>query len=213
MTSVAAGVHFDLAGRGTPIKLSWTAPGSDDAWLALDLNNNGRIDDGSELFTPSMVVGGRRAGRNGFEALAAFDVPENGGTEDGVIGPADSVYARLLLWGDRNHNGISEPDELITVANAGVTSIDLDYRESRFVDEHGNMFRYRTKTTRLRGSDAGKWAYDVILVTDRAAGSASVRSGGKARVVNSTGRVLQDCQQVVPTFVFRPVVAAPVDMQ
>ena len=49
LTGVAGGVNFNFNAEG-PERIGWTAPASDDAFLVLDRNTNGTIDDGSELF-------------------------------------------------------------------------------------------------------------------------------------------------------------------
>lgn len=72
---------------------------------------------------------------------------------------------RLQLWLDTNHNGISEQNELHSLRSKGVAKLELDYRESRRADSHGNQFKYRAKVRNVRGEQLGRWAWDVILVT------------------------------------------------
>ena len=79
----SARFEFDLDADGSSESLTQLANNS--AFLALDRNGNGQIDDGNELF-------GARSG-NGFAELAALDDDGNG-----ILDEGDSGFASLRLY-------------------------------------------------------------------------------------------------------------------
>ncbi len=108
--------YFDFSGNGFATAAGWTA--GVDGFLALDLNEDGIINNGTELF------GDQTGYDNGFLALAAYD-----SNSDGQITVEDQSWEALRVWVDINQNGLSEEDELHTLDGLLITSINLSYIE------------------------------------------------------------------------------------
>jgi hypothetical protein len=152
-TSLADPVWFDLTGDGRQEQIAWTDPTTDEAFLWLDVDPNGRVDDGKELFGIGTILASGARARHGFEALAQYDDATNGGNGDGKITTADAVWNRLRLWVDINHDGVCEPTESGPVERYGLTWIDLHYSVNYEPDAQGNIHGLRgTYEARLHGT-------------------------------------------------------------
>lgn len=158
LTDPAGGVMFDMNADGRRDRTSWTTPGSGLAFVALDLNHNGTIDDAAELFGEHTRLSNGAKPPNGFVALDQYD--DNG---DDAIDAADAIWPFLVLWTDRNHDGVSQRAELEPIASTAVASLSTAYRWTGRRDQHGNLFRYAA------ACDAGNSApyYDVYFQVKR----------------------------------------------
>lgn len=147
LTSAEDGVLFDIDGDGDLDRIAWTRGDSGNAWLALDRNGNGMIDDGTELFgnySPAYPDEPLLRASDGFAALELLQGPQYGRSyADDRFDRRDALFRRLLLWTDRNHNGISEPDELRSAARAGLVAIGTEAVRSRRRDREGNEYRLK----------------------------------------------------------------------
>ncbi len=112
----SANVDFPLNPTG---KTMWPEAGSKGAFIVIDRDGDGKITKANELF-------GAEDGKfkNGFEALREFD-----SNKDGVIDSKDKDFNKLMLWFDKNGDGISQKDELVPLRTR-IKSISLKYDAS-----------------------------------------------------------------------------------
>jgi urease beta subunit len=132
-THIDSGVKFDIDGDGDLDQTGWVD--EDDALLSLDLDGDGVIDDGSELFGNHTKLEDGTKADNGFMALDQYD-----DNLDGIIDENDAIYSELTLWRDSNQDGKSDEGELLSLKEAGVKSLNLEYEESDKVED-GNEYR------------------------------------------------------------------------
>lgn len=139
-------VLFDIAGNGYLPTIAWTQRALD-GFLTLDRDGDGAVTSGKELFgnvTPySAAMTGPKT-FSGFNALGFFDRSENGGNGNRIIDPGDSVFDRLMVWLDKDQDGISRPDELYGLRTLGVEYIQLYGLAINKVDNHGNILWFGT---------------------------------------------------------------------
>jgi len=143
-TAAAQGVSFDLLGDGNSQKMGWTGDGS--GLLAIDLNHDGQINNGTELFgVGTMLADGTRAG-NGYAAMAQYD--SNG---DGKLTSADAHFKDLAVWVDANHDGKTEAGELKSLTDLGITSLDL-HGLAGTASQNGNILGLTSSYTTADGA-------------------------------------------------------------
>jgi len=124
--------HFDLDGDGYKEKTGWVE--GEDGILALDKNQNNRIDNGNELFGNNTLDKDGNPFKDGFAALASHDK-----NKDGKIDSNDDIYDALKVWQDKNHDGVSQADELKSLQALNIESINLDPSTSRGIEEFNKI--------------------------------------------------------------------------
>lgn len=140
-------VLFDHRANGIQHATGWV--GKDDALLVLDQNGNGLIDNGRELFGDNTLLSDGTKANTGYQALSQYD--ENG---DGVINAQDAVFAQLRAWRDSNQDGISQSDELLTMAEANVSALNLAHESHQRKLENGNLLARSGHYVRTDGTQA-----------------------------------------------------------
>ncbi|TVZ39757.1 putative secreted protein (type I secretion substrate) [Alteromonadaceae bacterium 2753L.S.0a.02] len=126
-------VYWDIDVDDFAEASGWISGG--DGLLAIDINQDGIINNHTELF------GDQTGSANGFAALAAYD-----SNSDGYITSADTQFSDLLVWVDINADGYSQADELHTLNDLNITSIDLGYSNVNYQISGNDILQESTFT-------------------------------------------------------------------
>lgn len=151
-------IYFDSDADGMRTATGWVRP--DDGLLVLDLNGNGQIDSGRELFGDATLIQSTKwnlgdayiythTATDGFQALAARDA-----NADGQITASDAVFSQLQVWRDLNQDGISQVGELQSLGALGINSIGVLGTSTGVNLGNGNTEVLAGSYTRTDGSTA-----------------------------------------------------------
>ena len=153
-----APVLFDHDNDGVRTGTGWIQ--SDDGLLVIDVNGNGAIDSGRELFGDNSLLytalDGPVYAADGYAALRAQD-----SNHDGVVNRLDANFNQLRVWRDLNQDGISQAGELQTLSQAGIASIGVTGTATNVNLGNGNTQIASGSFTRTNGTTGQSGAAEL----------------------------------------------------
>ena len=142
--------YFDQDGDGFAEATGLVA--AEDGYLALDLNQNGRVDAGEMFGTADM---------GGFEHLAQYD-----SNDDGQITAEDAIWNDLIVWQDHNENVYSDYDELYTLADHDIIAINLNATVASSTNQGHSITHTGTFTVDTGAGTANYAVHEVAFQYD-----------------------------------------------
>jgi hypothetical protein len=173
--SVQNGTRFDLSANGSPVQTGWVAPS--DGLLVLDRNQDGIINDGSELFGTSTTLQNGSKAIDGYQALSELD-----SNQDGVINSLDNAFGKLKVWVDSNSDAKTGSGELKSLSDLSITQLNLATNTARDSSQ-GNLIGLTSTYQTVDGSLHA--AADVWFVVDKANGGSGQNQFSESDVMPS----------------------------
>jgi hypothetical protein len=138
-------VSFDYNGDGVASKTAWVD--THDGILAIDLNGDGKVNNGSEIVFTQQAVGAA----TDLAALAlVYDT-----NHDGKLTAADHDFGQFGVWQDANGNGVSDSGEFKSLAALGIVEIGLTSDNQHSVSEDGSVLTYGGSTFTTASGETG----------------------------------------------------------
>ena len=182
-SNASAPLLFDIDHSGTLKTTGWANLTTGILAVA---DANGKVTNMSQLFSEyyrgTAGTGGAAGAKpfiNGFGALGYEDT-----NFDGQITSADTVWSKLRVWVDANHDGVSDSGELKTMAQLGITQISTRNSFSTAID-NGNPI---TATSTFTMNGVAHKIADVNLISDTASHSFAASGTGKIDTVKATDK-------------------------
>ena len=159
---MASAAQFDLDNDGLTEKTGWIASGT--ALLVRDINKDGVIDHGGELFGNHTLLKNGKKAAHGYAALESqLDDPFQCRSH---LVPEDSLFSELKLWFDNNKDGISTSNEIKTLKAMGITKIEI---LPKTLPTEGQLFQnqveYQARYWNQKECLTGCNTYDVFFST------------------------------------------------
>ena len=153
--SLENGVFFDHNGDKIAFKSSWV--NSSDGILARDINGDGKITSGAELFGNFTKLKNGELAKNGAQALK--DLDDN---NDGIFDSNDKAFNEILVWQDKNSDGISQKNELKTLNEHNIKSIDLEFMaDNTALDKDNKQILIGSFSTNISNESKNNLASDI----------------------------------------------------
>ena len=158
--SLENGVFFDHNGDGIAFKSSWIS--GEDGILARDINGDDEINSGAELFGNFTKLKNGELAKNGAEALK--DLDDN---NDGIFDSNDKAFNEILVWQDKNSDGISQKNELKTLNEHNIKSIDLEFMaDNTALDKDNKQILIGSFSTNISNESKNNLASDIDFSVD-----------------------------------------------
>jgi len=182
------GVNFDVNNDGYAERTAWVV--NSDGLLVRDINGDGQINNGGELFGSGTILPNGTKAADGYVAMRALDT-----NMDGLLDANDQAFGELKIWKDANGNGKTDAGELVSLTDLGIKSLSLNANASTDVN-NGNIIGLMGSYTTTDGKthtmgdvwfqvdESGKQVFDLAAVAKAAGTSKVTLAEGQNQTLN-----------------------------